>query len=291
MRVGTDRRSILTGLGALGLAGCSTRGSRNGFVALDLSDLERRHTGRIGLAAISGPIQTGWRAEERFLYCSTFKLFLAAATLQRVATAQEGLDRSVPVLQQDMVSHAPVTQPAVGGVLSIEALCQAAVEQSDNPAANILIREMGGLPAFRAWYRSIGDTVTRVDRYETGLNRPDGELDTTTPAQTVTNMDLTLARGSATWSQVTPMLTRWMLASPTGAGRIKAAVPSGWQVAHKTGTSDSGQTNDIGFLYGPRQAQVTMAVYYDGLRSVSAQDRDAVVADAARLALKALGHD
>lgn len=292
MITGTDRRSVLTGLGALSVAGCAPDAGNSGqLVALDLSALERRHDGRIGVAAFSGPKQTGWRAGERFLYCSTFKLFLAIATLQRAAEGQEGLARAVPILQADMVPHAPVTEPAVGGTMTIEALCQAAVEQSDNPAANILIREMGGRRAFREWYASIGDTVTRVDRAEPDLNSPNGEQDTTTPAQAVTNLDVVLHRGSPIRGQIVPVLTRWLLASPTGPGRIKAAAPAGWRVAHKTGTSDFGQTNDIGVMHAPQGDTVTLAVYFDAPATASAEQRDAVVAEVTRHVLKALGHD
>src|SRR5690606_21980500 len=103
-------------------------------------------------------------------------------------------DRAVPVAVSDMVMHRPITETAVGSTLTIEELCKAAVEVSDNPAANILIREMGGLEAWQAWYRTIGDQVTRVDRYETELNSAvSGDLrDTTTPEQFVANLDAVL---------------------------------------------------------------------------------------------------
>ena len=185
------RRSVIAGFGALGLAGCglSVRFDR----PFDLSDLEQRENVRLGLAVRQGADQMSWRATERFTYCSTFKLFLAAATLERVARGEERLDRAVPITSEDMISHAPVTGPAVGETLTIEALCQSTVELSDNPAANILIREMGGLDSWRNWYRSIGDSVTRVDRLEPELNLVDGERDTTTPDQAVANMARLLA--------------------------------------------------------------------------------------------------
>lgn len=288
----TDRRSVLTGFGALALGGCSgANKAPPSEMALDFADLERRHGGRIGVVAAGMPTIASWRADERFLYCSTFKLFLAAATLERAAQSYDSLARLVPVRQEDMVAHAPVTGPLVGQALTIEALCQAVVEQSDNPAANILIRELGGVPALRAWYESIGDRVTRVDRTEPELNRPDGDRDTTTPMQFARNMDLVLHRPSPVRAQVVPALTRWLLASPTGPGRIKAAAPDGWRVAHKTGTSALGHTNDIGVLYGPAGELVTMAIFYEGQSSASAETRDAVVAETGRRTLKALGFD
>ena len=98
----------------------------------------------MGFFAMQGRSVAEWRATERFTFCSTFKLFLAAATLERVQRGEERLDRLITVSESDLVPHAPVTGEAVGNEISVETLCQGMVELSDNPAANILIREMGG---------------------------------------------------------------------------------------------------------------------------------------------------
>ena len=283
------RRSVIAGFGALGLAGCglSVRFDR----PFDLSDLEQRENVRLGLAVRQGADQMSWRATERFTYCSTFKLFLAAATLERVARGEERLDRAVPITSEDMISHAPVTGPAVGETLTIEALCQSTVELSDNPAANILIREMGGLDSWRNWYRSIGDSVTRVDRLEPELNLVDGDLDTTTPDQAVTNMARLLAPGQ---TRLTPghqmLLERWLADSPTGPNRIKAAAPEDWRVGHKTGTSNLGPVNDIGVIWSPSNGPIFVAAYYEGPPAGDFTAGEAIIGEATRRALEALGH-
>ncbi len=296
MTVGADRRSVLTGLGALGVAGCGLSPTSEVDVTLmdwdlDLSALEARHGGRLGLCASGRKGRVKWRAAERFVYCSTFKMFLAAATLLRVQSGDERLDRAVPVTRADMVNHAPVTEPAIGGTLTIEQLMKGTVEVSDNPAANILIREMGGLEVLRAFYRGIGDTDTRVDRLEPEMNRLDGDKDTITPIQSVANIQRLLV------SSHTPLnagnkalLLRWMVDTPTGMGRIKTGVPAGWRVAHKTGTGGYGPTNDIGVLYPPSGDPVVIAVYFHATSASTSAQNEAVIADATRIALAALGH-
>jgi len=297
-----DRRSVLTGLTALGLVGCDRTPAQPAPPAapapnerrdtvLDLSELERQHGGRIGLTA-EDMNRVSWRPDERFNYCSTFKLFLAAATLERIQRDIETMDRAIPVTAADMISHAPVTEKAVGGTMTIEALMQATVEVSDNPAANILIREMGGLDALRAWYRTIGDTTTNVDRLEPFMNRPDGDKDTAQPRQIATNLGwiVDTYQPLGLMSQYAP-LWNWLIQSPTGQGRIKAGVPDGWTVAHKTGTGGSGQTNDIGVIHPPTGEPVRIAIYYDAPASLAEAQRDAVIAQATRLALGALGRD
>lgn len=293
MTLGTDRRSVLTGLGALGVAGCgdvSEVRATPGAWEVDLSALEEANGGRIGLHA-SDWNEVSWRANERFNYCSTFKLFLAAATLERTGRGEEQLDRAVSVTAADMTFHAPVTRPAVGSTLTIQQLCEATVEVSDNPAANILIREMGGLDVWRGWYRSMGDDVTNVDRMEPDMNRRDGDKDTTTPARAVANLIRVFDADNVSRPrpETAILLDTWLIDSPTGIGRIKAGVPAGWTVAHKTGTGGTGQTNDIGVIRGGSGDPIHIAIYYDAPASLSEARRDAVIAEATRLALKRLG--
>lgn len=291
MTTATDRRSVLTGLGALSLAGCGV--SVRLDLPFDLGGLEARNDGRLGLAAldITTGRQIGWRADERFVYCSTFKAFLAAATLVRIQDGQEGLDRLVPITAADMVSHAPVTGPATGSSLSVDRLMQAIVEVSDNPAANLLLKAGGGIDAMRAFYRSLGDDSTRVDRFEPEMNRLDGDKDTIQPGRAAANLQrLFVDPASPLSAQSQDRLLDWMFSSPTGTDRIKAGVPAGWRVAHKTGTGGYGPTNDIGILYPPSGEPVIVAVYYHATGTTSAAANDAVIAEATRLALAAFGY-
>ncbi|MDO1558183.1 class A beta-lactamase [Brevundimonas sp. 2R-24] len=291
---GLDRRSVLTALGTVGLLGCSRRESPVAAPTVqvfDLSDMEAAHGGRLGFAARD--TATGrtlvWRGEERFVYCSTFKAYLAAATLIPIQNGLERLDRRIPISAEDLVYHAPVTGPAVGSSLSVEDLMKGTVEVSDNPAANLLLNAMGGLEPMRAFYRSLGDETTRVDRFEPQMNRLDGDKDTILPLQSLENLQRLFVSDETPLSpQSKDLLLQWMFDSPTGAGRLKAGVPDGWRVAHKTGTGGYGPTNDIGLLYPPAGAPIVAAAYYHA--ETDAPANDAVIAEATRRALEALGH-
>lgn len=291
-----DRRSVLTGLSALGLAACSRPTEAGAAVAtperFDLSALEARDGGRLGFMAhdLGSGRKLVWRGEERFVYCSTFKMFLAAATLLRVQAGEERLERMIAVRREDLLSWVPITGPAAGGELSVEALMRGAVEMSDGTAANLLLRALGGPAALQAFYRSLGDETTRADRYEPDLVRLDGDKDTIQPLQSAANIHRLLL------DQATPLseahkarLLGWMTASPTGPARIRAGVPAGWTVAHKTGTGGYGPTNDIGVLYPPAGAPVILAAYHHGARETPAERNEAVIAQATRLALAELG--
>ena len=298
MTRGFDRRTLIGGAGALALVGCYPRRDEPKAEETPqpflLNDLEERHGGRLGVAALDVGSQrrVSWRGQERFAFCSTFKAFLVVATLERVQREEERLDRAVAVTRADMIPHAPVTEKAIGRTLTIRELMQAAVEVSDNPAANILIREMGGIAVWRSWWPTFGDTTTVISRLEPALNTalPNDPRDTCLPDQAIANI-----RELAFSDRLTPahdqLISGWMIASPTGANRIKAGAPQGWTVAHKTGTGANGATNDIGMLTPLSGSPVLLAAYFTGAPEATDDQRDAVIAEATRRALKALGRD
>ncbi|HBI18767.1 MULTISPECIES: class A beta-lactamase [unclassified Brevundimonas] len=295
---GFDRRTLIGGVGAMTLVGCYPK--REKPQAEDdqpeflLADLEARHGGRLGVAALDVGSQrrVSWRGQERFPFCSTFKAFLAVAILERVQRDEEQLDRAVPIVRTDMIPHAPVTEKAIGRTLTIRELIQAAVEVSDNPAANILIREMGGIAVWRSWWPTFGDTTTLISRLEPDLNTalPDDPRDTCLPDQSIANIR-ELAFGDRLIPTHDQMIQGWMTASPTGPNRIKAGAPQGWTVAHKTGTGANGTANDIGVAFPLSGAPVILATYFTGATQASDDQRDAVIAEATRRAFKALGRD
>jgi beta-lactamase class A len=119
---------------------------------------------------------------------------------------------------------------------------------------------------------------------------PDDPRDTCLPEQTVANI-----REMAFSDRLTPahdaLLHGWLTASPTGPNRIKAGAPEGWSVAHKTGSGARGTTNDVGMLTPLSGSPVIIAAYFTGAASATEDQRDAVIAEATRRALKALGRD
>jgi beta-lactamase class A len=125
-----------------------------------------------------------YRAAEPFMMCSTFKVLATAAVLKRVDENKEKLDRFVTYEEAQLLSYAPVTRAHVKeGGMTLEALCAAAIEQSDNTAANLLLESIGGPKGLTEFARSLGDKFTRLDRMEPELNTAsdDKESDTTRP--------------------------------------------------------------------------------------------------------------
>jgi beta-lactamase class A len=228
-----------------------------------LADLEKRG-GRLGVFALdcASGRSLAWRADERFLMCSTWKTLAAAAVLQKVDAGRERLDRWVAYSKADLVGNAPATRAQVAeGGLSINALCQAMIELSDNTAANLLLDSLGGPVALTRFVRSCGDRVTRVDRREPDANVPSGELDTTTP-RAMAGFVKTVLLGDVLRPASRTRLEGWMATAKPGLHRLRAAVPAGWAAADKSGTGDT-QTNDVAIFRPPRRAPLIVAAYYD----------------------------
>jgi beta-lactamase class A len=250
-----------------------------------LQALEHTFDGRLGLCAIdTGSGRTlAWRAAERFPLCSTFKAVLAAAVLAESSRSPGLLQRRIRYTRQDLVTYSPVTQAHVGDGMTVEALCAAAVQHSDNTAGNLLLQLVGGPAGLTAYARSVGDTTFRLDRWETALNSalPGDERDTTTPAA----MSATLKRLVLDGALAAPQraqLQDWLVGNTTGDARIRAGVPAGWRVGDKTGTGDYGSTNDVAVLWPSQRAPVTLAIYLTGT-APDAKPRNEIVAQAARV--------
>ena len=167
-----------------------------------LAALERKVGGRLGVAVLdtgSGQL-VGHRLNERFGMCSTFKMPLAAAILREVDQGRLRPDQWVPYGPADAAPHAPITQKHLQrGGMTVVALAEAAQTTSDNVAANLLLKLVGGPAGFTAILRSAGDTVTRLDRFEPHMNHVKGQdaRDTTTPAAMARTTERLLTSGKA----------------------------------------------------------------------------------------------
>ena len=258
MAVFPTRRDIVAGISAL-VAGPAASADN------PLAQIERRNGGRLGVFALdtgSGR-RLAYRADERFVLCSTFKALLAAQVLARVDAGQESLSRMIAYGEKDLNFVSPVTRAHLGeGALPVKTLCQAIVEVSDNAAANLLMRSVGGPAAITRFIRSLGDTVTRLDRYEPDLNFYKDELDTTTPRAILVSARAILL-GDALKPASRAMLEGWMIASTTGGRRLRAAFPKDWIAGDKTGTSTVQQTNDFAIVRPPGRAPFLVSAYYD----------------------------
>jgi beta-lactamase class A len=195
--------------------------------------------------------------------CSSFKWVLAASILKRADQGQLRLSEPVSYTSAQLIGHSPVTAAHVKeGHMRIEDLCAAAVEESDNGAANLLLARIGGPSGVTTFARSLGDQTTRLDRNEPTLNenRPDDPRDTTTPDAMVETMK-TVLLGNVLRSSSREKLLDWLRKCDTGAKRLRAGIPKDWMEGDKTGTGERGAAVDNAIIWPPNRAPILAAAY------------------------------
>jgi beta-lactamase class A len=247
-----------------GVAGAHGSQARDD-AAKRLAALEKREGGRLGVEAWD--TATGkriqHRSDERFAMCSVFKFLAAGAILQRVDRGTEHLDRRLAFGESDLLEYAPVAREHVKeGGLPLGELCAAAVEWSDNTAANLMLKVLGGPEGVTSFIRSAGDQITRLDNIEPALNVvPPGEVHDTTTASSMVGLLNSVVLGKVLSTESRSRLEGWMLDAKVGELRLQAGLPAGWRIAHKTGTYDD-QTNDVGIIWPPNRAPIIVAALY-----------------------------
>jgi beta-lactamase class A len=301
MNLRMSRRGILIGGAALAFdrgavagnpaaadvaAGNAAGSARRASGAADrIAALEKREGGRLGVFALD--TATGRRLEhrsgERFAMCSTFKFLAAAAILQRVDRGADNLDRQIEYGEADLLEYAPVSKEHVKeGRMVLADICAAAVQWSDNTAANLILKTLGGPQGLTAFIRTLGDNLTRLDRNEPSLNvvGPGEVHDTTTPAAMVGLLS-TVLFGQVLSPDSRSRLEGWMLDAKVGEHRIPAGLPPGWRIAHKTGTW-SNQTNDVGLVWPLNRAPIVVAAFYSR-GDTPREQREGVLRDVGRI--------
>lgn len=273
-RTSLDRRAILTGGAAMIASACvPLDGSTQSRLASKLRILERGLGGTLGVA-IYAPLEDRWlthNAEMRFPMASTFKTTLAAFALAQQRAGAIDLSERVRWTQSDLVSHRPfIDARGDAGATWLE-LARAAQVQSDNVAANLLIKRLGGPKALTAFWRSLGDDTTQISAIEPEVNFvPAGSIQNTTSplamARTLHRLLFDEIR-SPLLPEQRATLRDWMTETRTGAKRVRAGLPANWVSGDKTGNSGSWPgmgyvRGDIGFTLGPADAPIIFAAYH-----------------------------
>ena len=257
------RHALAMGATLFGAAACASAGVAQAAPTLEdrIAALGDKYTARIGLFAadLASGRTVDFHADDLFAMCSTFKTYAAARVLQGCDRGELHLTDQMLVNPAAVLPNSPVTESHAGQDMALSELCAAALQHSDNTAANLLLTAIGGPPEVTAFARSIGDDVTRLDRWETDLNTaiPGDPKDTTTP-RAFAGGYRALLTGAVLAVSSRRQLDDWMRGNVTST--MRAGLPAGWTSADKTGSGDYGSTNDVGIAYGPGGRKLLLAI-------------------------------
>ncbi|MGL4861205.1 MAG: class A beta-lactamase, partial [Enterobacteriaceae bacterium] len=236
--------------------------------------------------AKTGQPIVSYRDNERFPMTSTFKLVLSAAILHQSMSQPGLLQKKVTYQKSELVSYSPVTEPNQSKGMTIEQLCVAAMQHSDNSAANLLIKELGDIDKVNQFARTlVSDSTFKLSRLEPELNSaiPGDDRDTVTPqsmAKKLQHLIFTDILGQKERN----LLISWLKGNTTGDASIRAGAPKNWQIGDKTGGGAYGTTNDVAVLWPEKGEPMILSIYFTQNDKKADLRRD-VLAEATRIVL------
>lgn len=217
---------------------------------------------------------------------SVFKLPLALTILHQLELGKFRLDQPVPFRTTDLILPKPYSPlqdkyPQAGVDVPLGDLMRMTVSLSDNTAADILLRLVGGPKNVGDYVSSLGIRGFHLRDSERALHR-DKRLQYRNWFEPRGAVQLlrTISDHSPLTPENTALLLEWMATAP--ASRLGLDLPSGTKVAHKLGTSgvDHGvaaATNDIGLVSLPDGRQLAIAVFVTD-STADAETRNQVIA-------------
>ncbi len=281
------------------------QGAANGFANLSgrgITDADvAKVKGEVGVAVVDTARKKQFmlNQDKPFPMQSVCKLPLAIAILRMADAGKLSIQDKVTVRRSDVVPfHSPIKEAIKGkqSDFTIRELITRSVCTSDNTACDILIGRAGGANAVTAILKQAGISGIRIDRPEGTLQPESVEIakfltdprDTSTP-EAMVEMLQKLYSGNLLSKSSTAVILEDLFNCQTGPARIKAGLPAGWTLAHKTGTGRDvvGQntaTNDVGVAVGPHGETIYIAVFTKGSRA-TIEVREAFMAKVAAKAV------
>jgi beta-lactamase class A len=249
--------------------------------------------GRVGVAcSLPGTsLDCNYNSNAKLPMQSVYKLPIAMAALDAIEHNKFTLDTPVRFLPSDLISldqRSPLrdAHPHANVDVPIRELLRLSVVESDGVASDIVLRTLGGAAVADAYVRNLGIDGMHIQDTEKALGRDDSLEDRNyaTPAALVALLRQ-LADRSPLSPEHTTLLLNWMTITQTGEQRLKALLPPGTVVAHKTGTSGSNRpntnaTNDAGLITLPDGRRLAVVVLVAD-SPVLASTRESVIAQIA----------
>lgn len=225
--------------------------------------IEQRTLGRIGISVLdSTDQQWHYKGNERFPMMSTFKTLACAKMLQDSDRDILDISTMAPVKSDELIAWSPITKNMVGSLITIENACEATMKTSDNTAANIVLKHIGGPQGVTAFLRLTGDKVTQLDRFEPELNqaKADDLRDTTTPnAMNKTLHHILFEDVLAQNSK--KQLKEWMQGNTVSDSLLRSVLPQGWSIADRSGAGANGSRGITAAIWTDEREPLIISIY------------------------------
>ncbi|CEO39784.1 class A beta-lactamase [Photobacterium kishitanii] len=252
------------------------------------TDLEQylRHTeqqiqGQIGVAIIDTQQHSQWNfnGSNHFPMMSAFKTLACANVLYDVQQHKLSLTNKIKVTKAGLINWNPITQNFVGGQMSLQSVCGAAMFMSDNYAANLVLEQIGGPQGLTEFLRTIGDKKTRLDHFEPKLNYVEkGALNDTTTPIAMMNTIKKLLTGNVLDSENKAQLQLWMTNNMVSDDLARAVLPRGWKIADRSGGGVNGSRTLTAMVWNEHQQPLFIGIFIANSKLKTLPELNRVVA-------------
>lgn len=207
----------------------------------------------------------------RFPMLSVYKFPLAIAVLDRVDKGELSLKQTYHVTKADLLDEtwSPLKKKFPEGDvdLTVAELLDYSVSQSDNIACDILFKLANGTEQVNTYFQELGISGMEIKATEHEMRAGWKVLYTnwSKPMQ-MSHLLEGLYKQQYLSDSSNTFLMKLMIESSNDPARIKALLPEGTIVAHKTGTSDRrgkiyDACNDAGIIFLPDGTHLALTVF------------------------------
>lgn len=224
---------------------------------------------------------------------SVYKFHLALAVLKQVDQNKLKLDQEILVSKKDLLpdTWSPLRDKYPQGNIKIplSEILFYTVSQSDNNGCDILFRLLGGPEKVNNYIHGLGITNVTIRSTEEQMHADDQlQFKNWTTANAATQLLKRFYTGQLLKQSSNDFLMKIMAGTITGTGKLKGKLPTGTEVAHKTGYSGQNKagiiaaTNDIGIVTLPDGSHFAIAVFVS-MTALDEKASDQIIAELAKL--------
>ena len=252
--------------------------TKNATIGISIKNIETKDT-----LNINGTLNTP--------LMSIFKFHIALATLNLVDKGKLSLKQKIFIKKEELHENtwSPMRDEYPNGnmYLTLDQLLKYTVSHSDNNGCDILLELIGGTETVQKFINKQGIKEFTIKVNEKEMRTWESlYINTTTPLATTELLEK-FYKGQVLKKKTTKYLYQIMVECSRGVTWMKAGLPEGTDLAHRTGISDRNENdlraamNDVGIFKLPNGNHIILSVYLKNITEERA-DTEKIIADIAK---------
>lgn len=262
-------------------------------ISNQIAKLETGYGGKIGIYLIDYNNKSHFGYNENFYFpiCSVYKFLVVGAVLKESMETPNLLNKKIKINENDIIGYTPITSKNIDKKLTIAELSKATM-LSDNTAANLLIKKLGGLKNLNKFIQSLGDRDTIITADEPAINNVNlrDNLNKTTPRIIAKDLNKVAFDKKILNKKNQSLFKKWLQENDTGKNRIAFNIPEEWKIGDKTGTCEYGTTNDVAIIWPKNKKPIIISIFYTQVDK-NAKANDIVIQKITKILLDNLKYD